>query len=206
MICMEESQQLMEKFIELRELAKNSKEYELEFKKHERLCISKFQYIIKMKTSRYKKFSNYDDLNQEGNEALVKAMKNYNPKLGNFFWWCHRYVDTRISRSANLHTTIRYPLKVAKKVAPHRQSTIPVMIEENYCPDKQFEGAEISLLIDKAKSHLTNDQCRAIDLAFGFEDRSLSINKICKKMNISRSDCLKLISTAIVNMKNNINF
>jgi RNA polymerase sigma factor (sigma-70 family) len=158
-----------------------------------------------MKTGRYKIFSNYEDLNQEGFEALLKSMNNYDPKKGSFFWWAHKYIDTRISRSANLHTTIRYPLKVAKESTPHKESVMPILIEENYCPDKQLENVQSFTAIQSAFDKLTDDQKHIINLAFGFEsDKPMSINKICKKLNISRLCCIKTINGALSIMKESI--
>lgn len=198
----------MVKLIELRASAKSTTDNAKiisELKKHETICIAKFKYLVTMKTGRYKSFNNYDDLNQEGFEALIKAMNNYNPKKGSFFWWAHKYIDTRISRSANLHTTIRYPLKVAKASTPHKESVMPTMIEERHCPDKELEESQTVQIIQKVTANLTKGQKEVIDLAFGFDgDKPISINKICKKLNISRSNCLKLIDSALSKMKEDI--
>ena len=207
MINIEEAQQLMEKFIELRIKSQESKSPSdiSAFKKHENLCIEKFQYLVTMKTGKYKSFSNYEDLNQEGNEALIKAMKNYDPKKGIWFWWAHKYVDTRISRSANLHTTIRYPLKVAKATTPHKEATMPLLIEERYCPDKELEQSQSARNIQEVISLLDPEQKEVINLAFGFDgDKPLSVNKICKKLNMSRLSCIKTINNALAIMKENI--
>lgn len=207
MLSIEEAQELMEKFIELREKSQDSKSNEdlLILKKHERICIEKFKYLVTMKTGRYKSFSNYDDLMQEGMEALIKAMKNYNPKKGIWFWWAHKYIDTRISRSANLHTTIRYPLKVAKDNTPHKEAVIPTLIEENYCPDKELEDSQVNSAIKNVMDILTKEQKEIINLAFGFDgDKPMSVNKICKKMNISRLSCIKTMNSALSMMKEKI--
>jgi RNA polymerase sigma factor (sigma-70 family) len=207
MINMEEAQQLMETFIELREKAceTGSGEDRSKFEKHERLCIQKFTYLITMKTGRYKAFSNYEDLNQEGMEALVKAMKNYNPKKGNFFWWAHHYIDTRISRSANLHTTIRVPLKIAKATPPHKEAVLPLLIEEKYCPDKELEASQSAHAIFAAMEILNEEQKNIINLAYGFNgEKPLSINKICKKLGISRLNCIKIINSSLIAIKDNI--
>jgi len=207
MLQEKEAQELIIKFIELREKANESKSPKdiEEFKKHEELCIEKFKYLVTMKTGRYKAFSNYDDLNQEGLEALIKSMKNYDPKRGNFFWWSHKYIDTRISRSANLHTTIRYPLKVAKNNIPHKENIMPTLIEERYCPDKELENLQTQMALQNCFSFLTDQQKEIINLAYGFEgDKPMSINKICKKLNISRLSCIKNINSALSIMKENI--
>src|SRR5271157_2851739 len=160
MLTEQEAHDLMTKFIDLRTKFKETGDanIEIELKLHEQECIEKFRYLVTMKTGRYKSFSNYEDLNQEGYEALYKAMNNYNPKKGSFFWWAHKYIDTRISRSANLHTTIRYPLKVAKANTPHKESVMPLMIEERYCPDKELEESQSMRAIHGALNILNQEQ------------------------------------------------
>ena len=52
---------------------------------------------------------------------------------------------------------------------------------------------------------LNKEQSDIINLAFGFDgDKPLSINKICKKMNMSRINCIKAINSALVLLKQNI--
>ncbi len=207
MLTEQEAQDLMAKLVELRLQSKDSENYKLknELQRHEQICINKFKYLVTMKTGRYKAFSNYEDLNQEGFEALIKAMKTYNPKKGSFFAWAHHYIGTRISRSANLHTTIRYPLRVAKETAPHKEAIMPTIIEEQYCPDKQLENCQTNFAIQSAISTLSEQQKEIISLAYGLDgDKPISINKICKKLNISRLHCIKLMNNALSTMKENI--
>lgn len=207
MLTEEQAQELMTKWISLRAQTRegNDSKVVAEFKKHNRLCMEQFRYLVTMKTGRYKTFSNYEDLNQEGFEALVKAMNNYNPKKGSFFWWAHKYIDTRISRSANLHTTIRYPLKVAKNQTPHKESVMPLLVEERYCPDRELEESQSMQAIQGAISLLNKEQKEVINLAYGFDgDKPMSINKICKKLSISRLSCIKTINSALSLMKENI--
>lgn len=208
MISREEADDLMGKFISLRsQYNESGKPKDLsELKKHERICIEKFKYLVSMRTDRYKGFYNYEDLNQEGLEALIKAMKNYNPAKGCWFWWAHKYIETRIARSANLHTTIRYPLKFAKANPPHKEPGLPLLIEKRFCPDKNLENAETLLVIERAMKHLNKEQKDVINLAFGFTgDKPLSINKICKKMNVSRLAVIKTVNSALSVLKQNIN-
>ncbi len=207
MLTDQESQELMTKLIQLREISKSSNDSKvlLELKRHENICIEKFKYLVTMRTSRYKAFSNYEDLNQEGFEALIKAMNNYNPNKGSFFWWAHKYIDTRISRSANLHTTIRYPLKVAKDNTPHKEAIMPTLIEERHCPDKELEDVQTHNIIQNVFSSLSKEQREIVELAFGFDgDKPMSINKICKKLQISRPFCIKTINNALSIMKEKI--
>jgi RNA polymerase sigma factor (sigma-70 family) len=207
MIQIEESQQLMAKFIKLRAIAEETKSAKdiAKFKKHERLCVEKFEYLITMRTWKYKSYDNYEDLNQEGMEALTKAMKNYNPRRSIFFFWAHSYIATRISRAASAHTTIRYPLKIAKTNPPHKERDMPIMLDEKQVPDLQLECAQTTLSLYNTVNSLNNQQKEIINLVFGLTgDKPMSINKICKKLSISRVNCIKEIDIALSEMKEKI--
>lgn len=207
MLTEQEAQNLMIQLIDLRKVAEDTKDPSIirQLKRHENLCLSKFKYLVTMKTGRYKAFSNYDDLNQEGFEALLKSMVNYDPKRGSFFWWAHKYIDTRISRCANLHTTIRYPLKVAKEQTPHKEAIMPTLVEEKKCPDKELESSQITDAIHSVLSYLSDEQKEIVCMAYGINcEKPVSINKICKQKNISRPSCIKAINAALSAMKENI--
>ena len=207
MLNEQEAHDLMIKLIDLRTQFKETgdKKIEAQLKSHERECIAKFKYLVSMKTGRYKAFANYDDLNQEGFEALIKAMKTFKPNKGSFFAWAHNYIGTRISRSANLHTTIRFPLKVARAQAPHKEAIMPTQIEDRFCPDKELENCQTSFAIQHSLETLTEEQKQIINLAYGLDgNKKMSINKICRKLSISRLHCIKTINAALLTMKENI--
>lgn len=207
MLTEQEAQDLMAKLVDLKNQAQISEDLKIrqELTRHEIKCISAFKYLVTMKTGRYKAFSNYEDLNQEGFEALIKAMKTYNPKKGSFFAWAHNYISTRISRSANLHTTIRYPLRVAKENTPHKEAIMPTMIEERYCPDKELENIQTNQAVKFALNRLDEQQKEIINLAYGLDgDKPVSINKICKQLGISRLNCIKIINSALSSMREHI--
>lgn len=205
----EESQDLMIKLIELRTRFNEtkSKEDEKLFRAHEKLCIEQFKYLITMRTSRYKHFANYEDLQQEGLEALLKAMKNYNPKKGSWFWWAHKYIDTKIARMANLHTTIRFPLKFAKTTVPHKESKLPMLIENDRIPDKEYEYSQTENLIQSlmATTLLTNEEKNILTMAYGLNgDKPMSINKICLTLGLTRTTCKNIIDGALRTLMKNI--
>lgn len=207
MLSNEEAQELMAKFIALRAKANETKSTKdiAAFRQHENLCIEKFTYLITMKTGKYKSFSNYEDLNQEGFEALLKAMKNYDPKKGSWFWWAHKYIGTRISRCANLHTTIRYPLRVAKETVPHKEAVMPLLVEETYCPDKEIEALELCRAVQNTLPLLTKEQKEIVVLAYGLDgDKPMSVNKICRELGVSRANCLKMLEGSLDIIRANI--
>ena len=209
MLKIEEAQEIIEKYINLKNEAINNPKVKSQLKKQEQLCIEKFSYIIYMKTNRYKKFFNYDDLNQEGFVALIKAMNNYDPKKGSFFWWAHKYIDTRISRQANQHTTIRYPLRIAKDITPHKENNVSsnsvrMGINSN-SPDKELEKMQLSKALYDTLPILTKEQQEIINMKFGLqENKPMSINCICQKLQINRNDCINTLRQIKSIIKNNI--
>lgn len=215
MISIEESEKLISTLFELREKfnESNSISDKINLDKHEAICIEKFSYLISMKTNKYRTFSNYDDLNQDGMEALVMAMKSYKLNRGNFFWWAHKYIDTRISRCANAHTTIKYPLKFAKEFTPKKvtqysssaQKQGDLFTDACKLPEENVQDAQTNNLIYDAVKSLPKDNQKVISLAYGLNDNDpMTINKICDTLNIPRTRCVKILNESISSMRKSI--
>lgn len=208
MITEEEAKQLVEKYLNLKSNYDENKTLESlkKLRQHEHICVKKLEYLVKMATARYRKFSNYDDLYQEGMLCLFHSMTTFDvSKNASFFWWAHRYIQTKVKRCANQHTTIRISMKDAKKHTPHKEFVMPILIEETYCPDKMAESFEEVALIRKSLNCLTKNQEIVIRMVYGIglED-SFPINKICATLNISRVQCNNVIKSAMSKIKNNI--
>jgi RNA polymerase sigma factor (sigma-70 family) len=207
MLNEKEAQDLMYKLLDLRaQFAEtHDPKVKTKLKNHETLCMDKFRYLVTMRTNRYKSFPNYDDLNQEGFEALLKAMKTFKKNKGCWFSWAHKYIALRISRSANTHTAIRYPLKVAKEIVPHKETIMPIQIEEFNCPDKKLEESQTVIAIRATLDYLPDDHKEIVKLFYGLNgDKPTSINKICHTFGISRMVCIQTIENALIVMRENI--
>lgn len=207
MLQHDEAQKLMETLIQLRAKAKKTKDTKdiKEFKSHEKLCIEKFKYIVLIKASRYKNFANYEDLVQDGMEGLVKAMRTFRLGRGSAFYWFHRYVDTLIARRANLHTTIRFPLKHAKAIAPHRESALPILIDPLCGPHDILERNEILRAASANFVNLSVNQKKVARLLFGLDSGNpQSITNVCKQLRMSRPVCVKLLDQVFHILKKNI--
>ena len=207
MISEKEAQDLIETFIMLRDKSSSSKKEDdlKEFKKHEQKCMTKFKYLVDMRTSHYRNFSNFEDLQQEGFEALIKSMKTYNPKKGNFFFWAHKYIGTRVSRTANCHTTIKFPLKFAKANTPKRETSIPILIEQVHNPVDLYEAAESSFILNKALGDLSEKNHETVNMIFGLSyDREFSLAKTSKKMQVSRASCEKILKDSLNDLRDKI--
>lgn len=195
-----EANEILKKYLSLKEAAAKSKAAEKAYKEYESFCVDKFDYLIHKKLNRYKQFANYEDLYQEARIALLSALKSYKPKCNNWFWWAGKYINTKISREANNHSTIKIPIKQAKTMRPYKVSEIPTIIDTD-SPELNINNKVLNKAIRAAVSELPDEYRKVIELS-GME--GLSISKISKNLNISRNNCMKLLSRAREDFKNNI--
>jgi RNA polymerase sigma factor (sigma-70 family) len=200
MITEETARKMMKQLSELRKAYAKSKSEsdKIAYHQYESECLDTLKYFVQMKTGKYRKFANYEDLNQEGLEALLKAMKTFKNNKGSFFFWAGLFVNTRLVRSANNHTVIRYPMHIAKKTKPHKESVFPVLLDSKHSPEKACEQSELNIAVQEALGTLSNDQRELVNLVYGFDgDKPLSITKVCEKKKISRANCIKTLNGAL---------
>jgi RNA polymerase sigma factor (sigma-70 family) len=200
MITEDTARKMMKQLSELRKTyAKTKSESDrLAYSRYETECLNTLKYFVQMKTGKYRKFANYEDLNQEGLEALLKAMKTFKNNKGSFFFWAGLFVNTRLVRSANNHTVIRYPMHVAKKNKPHKENVFPILLDLKSSPEKACEQSELNLAVQAALRALSTEQRELVSLVYGFDgDKPMSITKVCEKKKISRANCIKTLNGAL---------
>lgn len=194
---------LLDKLVTLRRKCLKFKNTKLkkEFEQVQELCVIELDYLIKMHTRRYKNFSNYDDLCQDGRLALYNALQNYEPEKGDFYWWANKYIKTKISREANRHSTIKIPLKHTKHVTPYKVSQLPIIVDNSPSAVDNIEMGETKILLREALNTLPEDQRRVIELHYEMSisarNESQSIGNICAVLQIKRSSCMKLLNEAM---------
>lgn len=196
---------MISKLIDLREKAKETQDPkdEKEYRKCQSECTKSMMGLVNNLTSRYKKFSNYLDLKQDGLEALLSAYETYKPTKGDFTWWATKYIKTKVSRNANKHSTIKIPLKKAKDLHPYKVSTIPILIDGDISPLDKLEKSEVTERMHKAVSSLPDVQRQVVTMMF-YEtaEKDNSIMEISKKLNITRNTCSRILEEAKQNLRN----
>lgn len=200
----EEINEIAKEFVELRERIGNSKKEKnkSKFKLFQNAVVKKLSHLVLLRTNRYRMFNNYHDLQQDGFEALFMALKTYRPEKGDFSWWAMKYIDTRISRAANCHSTIKFPLKKAREMQPHKVSTFPEIIDLNKNPHENAEAVEIKNVIMGAIGLLPDKQKKIILMSYELTGtRAYTISKISEELKISRPACIKLLDEAKENLK-----
>ncbi|MCZ2224599.1 MAG: hypothetical protein LC122_13320 [Chitinophagales bacterium] len=185
-----EAKEIYLKFKELKKMASLDNKYKRDLSNYEKIIIEKFQYIVMAKTSKYRKFNNYSDLNQEGLEAILRAMNSYDINKGSIFWWIHKYVNTRIFRAANNHTAIKFPIKIAHNVAPKRESVSMYLQDTKPDPFESLDLKEKVNFINSNFNKLSDDEKILLN---SFYDLNDSFDKIEINRTKSNAKLKKII-------------
>lgn len=166
----------------------------ISYQKYLKFCIEKFKPLVAIRTNRYRRFSNYPDLQQDGFEALMLALKTYRPEKGTFTWWADKYISTRISRAANTHTAVRIPLKKTKEIKPFKLSIIPIMVDSSKNAIEILEDSEISDKLEQAIQGLTPEHQKVLKLVYGLQGiKPHSIDDTVKMLSIPRNQCVRIL-------------
>ena len=205
----EEADELLIEFVNLRDkcIKSNSKLLQLNYNKCKNICAQKFDYIVKNKVKRYRSFSNYEDLLQDGRMALMLALDSYKLNHGSWFWWANQYVKTKVSREANKHSTIKIPIKQIRNFLPYKMSEMPEITDLAISAVDNIETSESVDFIHAAISRLPLIQRRVIEMYFEFniqDKEKSSITKICSDLDITRKECVKILSDAKKSLKTHL--
>lgn len=205
-LTQDEINALATKFITLRDQANQSEQANKNYKIYQNFCVEQLKFLVRMRAAKYRKFPNYQDLEQDGFEALILALKTYNPSKGCFSWWADKYIKTRISRAANSHSTIRFPLAKAKEMKPHKVSVIPPMTDLKPNASESLENFQNTDRLIQAVCRLPMPQQQVITMVFGLNGiESHSVGALTKSLSLSRPQCLRLIEDAKEQLKKILN-
>lgn len=200
----EEIDEYAKELIRLRDKSEKSKNPTLKQKylEYQNFCMEKFRYLVAMRVSKYRKFSNYKDLEQDGFEALVLALRTYKPDKGSFTWWADKYISTRVSRAANAHSTIRFPLKKAREMKPFKTAAIPVLVDTQPDAFESMQSSETSDYVLNAIKELPEEHQKLINLIYGFQGmKPHTIGNALKALSITRPQCLRILEEAKTQLK-----
>lgn len=197
-LSQEEIDHISREYLNLKSAAENGTDKERKkFKFFQNYCVEKFKYLVQIRSAKYRRFSNHPDLEQDGYEALILAFNTFNPDKGSFSWWADKYISTRISRAANAHSTIRFPIKKAKEMRPYKTNSFPTMVDTKADPFFDTVKSDNKSKIQKAISSLPNEHKRIINMTYGFNGvRERPIGFVLEHLSISRQQYLKLLKEA----------
>lgn len=187
------------KVITLRKRAEKTKSRAVkrQYKELQDQFVAKFRYLVLNRIGKYRKFSNYPDLEQDGLEALVLALRTYNPEKGSFTWWADKYISTRVARAANTHSVIRFPLKKAREIKPYKIATIPTIVDTQPTAQQNIEQTETATRVGAALKTLSPEHQKLLTLIYGLQGvKPQPMGNVQTTLSLSRSQCLKMLEEA----------
>jgi len=130
--------EIMDRFKRIEELSDKS-----QVKKIHDQIINDLSFLVYNNTKKYLRFSNYEDLNQEGFIGLIKATRNFNYKLfPNFFVFANQWIINGIRRSAKKYDIV---------YNPNRIKTVYINNEETFYSDEQLDQENLFYKKEKNK-------------------------------------------------------
>ena len=202
---------LLNKMIELRNIKETtkSKKDKIIYDNYLKIVFEKFSYIVDIHCKKYKRYTNFEDLQQEGSLGLHIALNNFSPvRSKNFFKLAHWYISTRIRRAANKHDVMHMP---AKKTGIYthlnRINEIPDAIDERQDPHERLESSIISKDVKAAISKLPSLEKKIVSLYFGInEKKNNSIYTICNQIKLPRLKVVEALKSACEKLSEKLNY
>lgn len=191
------------KFIELREAAKNSKEANLAFNKYKNQIFLDLKPYVALYTAKYKKFSNYQDLNRFGDEAIWKSLKTYKLSKGRYSFWFHRYVGTKIVRQAAAHAAIRISIRSIKKnpnAKPIKVDEIPIQVDvltPEFLTEKRRQIQKLNAFIQTLEPVAKTIFCHH----FQIDSKYKSVSDLCQDLNISKPKFKSILNQCLLEIR-----
>ena len=190
------------KFLELRDLAKKNISDVPRFEKYKENLFKELKLYVEGYTSYYKKFSNYQDLNQFGYEAILNSFNTFNSSKGKYSYWFHRYVGTKVVRQASAHSSIRIPIKKIKKNGekPIKVDEIPeqsdFLTPEDICIKKQLLD-KINIFLEGLNHIEKSVFCHY----FNLDNKYSSVDELCSDLKISKQKFKQIINKCLTDIK-----
>ena len=201
---MEDNADILNKLIELRNKKNITKLKvdEIKYNKFLTEALDRFSYIVDLHTNRYKRYSNYEDLKQEGRIGLLMSLNKFDPERSlNYFKLATWYIRTRIKRCANKYDIINVPMAIAKENAFVRASDLPAIQDMSIDAIDILEKEQIINNIKIALEKLSDIHKYVICLYYGIDQegkltKKVSISSIAKQMKTTRINVEKILNEA----------
>lgn len=193
----EEINALVKEYRQFKRQAKKHPELEQDFQDFKNHFIQKLIFLVEYRAKRYEKFGNYQDLQQEGVEALFMALNTFQSSKGNFSWWADKYIKTRLSRVASHHSTIRIPIAHGRKLKPNKIVDMPILINTNQDVVNEIIENQEKKIISQAIQALPPIHNKVISMIYGCNGIDLSPQSlVLEELNLTRKKYLEILDEA----------
>ena len=139
--------------------------------------VQEVSFLVYSLTNKYKRFSNYEDLVQEGFIGLIKAARTFDYTLyPNFFVFAHQRIINGIRRSAKKYDVVYNPGKV-KTVYCDSESMYQEVTDEDLNLDEVLIRKESTERVNKVVNTLPTRERKIMQSLFGINTNSHTLRQ-----------------------------
>lgn len=200
---------LVEKYISLKQKSKTDKKINKEFVSFEKEFVYHMNKIIDLYTYKYKRFSNYEDLRQDAFQSLMLAVDSFKRSKGKFVGWVKMYSKTKVFREANKHSALKVPMEEAKTLPPIKVSMEDYEMEKRPdlkdSPEQTVIKNNLWFKIKKSFQKLSKNELKVIEYHFKINDEFSNITELCSSLSLSAFDYKNILKNAVKKIEVDLN-
>lgn len=187
-----EYEELAIKLINLRDKSLINPALTNDYKKLLQSCLITFKPLIEINLGKYLKYSNIEDIRQEGLIGLNKSIVTYQLNKSSFTWWANSYIKNAIIRQASKHTVIYIPPTKAKKYQQFQQELTEFIADPNSSPEENVILHDVLIKTNKIIDGMKALDKQAIVWHLKHQGNK-KLHHICNELKLSRHELMKLI-------------
>lgn len=177
------NEEIIEIFKKIEKMIIDKDENLCELKKLHEEIVSKSSFVVYSNTNRYKNFSNYEDLVQEGFIGIIYAIKKFDYKLfPNFFIYCEKWVRHYIKKAASRFDIVYVPDKNRVLYSDISEKQIDEIAKN---PEEMYFEKESKVIINKILDSYGRDGSITKKIFGCSNDDQMSLREIGKQCNLT---------------------
>jgi len=163
--------------------------------------VSDLSFLVYFQARPYRKFSNYEDVVQEGLIGLLRAVRKFNINLfPNFFIYSERWIRHSVKRAASKFDVVYCPNKKRVVYTGLAESSEEVCVGS---PEEDYAEKEKSQKIREVLNQLPDRDREIVEGIFGFGSTPQVLRKIGPMHNLTHERIRQIKNQVISKLKKN---
>lgn len=163
--------------------------------------INKVGFLVHHNCYMYSKYTNHEDLIQDGFVGLLRAINTYDPsRFSNFMSYADRWIVHYVKRSASRFDIVYSPSRA--------RVVYGVKNENDFCPDDIPENilldTERKRVVELAINKLKGREFSIIRQSFGIKEKKKTLREIGDYFNISYERVRQIRARALLKLKKSL--
>lgn len=162
------------------------------------IIFDKLSFLVYRATSRYKRFQNYEDLNQDGFIGLLKAIRKFDhTRYPNFFLYAQQWIKHSVKRSASRYDIVYNPnrKKVVYADLSEKEEEDPNNLEDMYFKKELSSGIQNTII------KLSEREQNIVNSIFGINTEQKSLREIASEVELTHEGVRQIKNAALSKLK-----